>query len=276
MSCAWTQTRLFDYLDGLLDVETRRRIEEHVEACTDCAGYAEALGQAEEGFEDWTQSVLQRTGNGACAKSRDLLPGWVDEDLGDIDTELVGGHVAHCRECAALSTVMRTMRGDLAEFAEIEPDPAFLGEVLAATLRPEPVVLPWVARVDAWFARLLQRPRIAWEGAYLATACLVLLIVFPGSPLAGVPQKALDLARTGPTTIEQPFVAFKTNLNAGAQEALYSTRTAARSFAVRASAGSGSAYRSAKRGIGTLWDRIASDPLTDETQQQTSTNGDDK
>ena len=101
------------------------------------------------------------------------------------------------------------------DFLDVEryPQITFKGdqvEVMAATAYKTPA-LSWTARLEEWFAGLLQRPRIAWEGAYVASMFLMLLIMFPGSPLAGVSQKALEL--TDPNKIEQPFVAFEAGLN---------------------------------------------------------------
>ena len=271
MSCERIQDRLFELVDGALRDEERREVERHLTSCPECAGLAEALRVPVDQPEDLTRTVLQSIGGDACEQAFDRLPPWVDREFGELDDELVAGHVDHCAECEALTVALRAMREDLPRLAEMEPDAAFVDDVLAATVgaaRP----VPWVARLDDWFGKVMQRPRIAWEGAYLATACLLLLIFFPGSPLAGMPTKVLDMTRESPNRIEQPFVAFRTNLDVGAQEAWFSTQHAARSIAVRASAESGDAYRRAKRGIGTLWDRSASDSLTDETQA-TSQNG---
>jgi len=280
VSCERIQERLFEYVDDALDAGAHREIERHLEGCAACAEFAEALRAPLDHAEDWTRAVLSRTASDPCAQAIDRLPPWVDGDLERFDAKLVGGHVEHCAGCNALAGVLRTMREELPQLAEIEPDIAFVDDVLAATVGasadiPVEVPLPWIARLDGWFAKLMYRPRIAWEGAYVATAFLLLLVFFPGSPLAGVPSKALDITRQSPNKIEQPFVAFRTNLDVGAQEAWFSTRTAARSLVVRASAESDDAYRYARRGIGTLWDRFASDPLTDETQA-TSQHGESK
>lgn len=280
MSCERIQDRLFEYVDDALDAGVRHEIERHLEGCAACAEFAEALRAPVDQTEDWTRAVLRKTASDPCTQAFDRLPPWIDGDLERFDADLVGGHVEHCTECDALAGVLRAMRENLPELAEVEPDIAFADEVLAATVganttAPVEIPLPWVARLDGWFAKLMQRPRIAWEGAYVATAFLLLLVFFPGSPLAGVPSKALDITRKSPDRIEQPFVAFRTNLNVGAQEAWFSTQTAARSLAVRASAESGDAYRYARHGIGTLWDRFASDPLTEETRE-TSQNGESK
>jgi anti-sigma factor RsiW len=274
VNCERIQDRLFEYADDALDDGARGEVERHLEGCAECAEFAQALRRPADQPEDWTRALLQRTSSDPCAQAFDRLPPWIDGDLERLDAELVGGHIEHCVECDALAAVLRAMRADLPELAEVEPDAAFVDDVLAATVAVA-APLPWVARLDDWFAKLMQRPRIAWEGAYLATAFLLLLVFFPGSPLADVPSLALDITRESPTRIEQPFIALRTNLNVGAQEAWFSTATAARSIAVRASVESGDAYRYARRGVGTLWDRFASDPLTDETRE-TSPNGESK
>ncbi len=308
MSCATFQDRLFEYVDGSLDANTHASVASHIESCADCAALVANL-QHEEADEALTRAVLQRTALDACEQSAVRIPGWVDGTLDALDAELVAGHAAHCTECAALADVMRAMAVDLpvlaqvepdasfvdevmaataerlpdwvdnalAAFAEVEPDARFLDDVMAATAYKAPA-LSWAARVEDWFAGLIQRPRIAWEGAYIATMFLVLLVGFPGSPLAGVSQKALELAQTDANKIEQPFVAFDAGLNTAANEAWFSTRKVARTIAVKASVGSGDVYRKAKRDIGTLWSSIASDPVNDaaDTQEEISTNGESK
>jgi anti-sigma factor RsiW len=307
MSCAPIQDRLFEYVDGSLDAITHASVALHIESCADCAALAASLERTEPADEDLTRAVLRRTTRDACEQSAARIPDWIDGALDTLDSELLAGHVSHCTDCEALAAVMRTMAVDLptlaeitpdanfaddvlaatadrlpdwvdsalAAFAEVEPDARFLDDVMTATAHKTPA-LSWTARLEEWFAGLLQRPRIAWEGAYVATMFLVLLIMFPGSPLAGVSQKALEL--TDPNKIEQPFVAFEAGLNTAANEAWFSTRKVARTLAVKASVSSGDVYRKAKRDIGTLWASIASDPVTDQTQtqEQISTNGESK
>ena len=309
MSCERIQDRLFEYVDGSLDAITHERVASHIESCADCAALAASLVATEPGDEDLTRAVLRRTTRDACEQSAERIPDWIDGSLDALDAELVAGHVSHCTDCEALAGVMRTMAIDLpslaevepdvhfvddvmtatadrlpdwvdsalAAFAEVEPDARFLDDVMAVTAYKTPA-LSWVARLDGWFAGLIRRPRIAWEGAYVATVFLVLLVGFPGSPLAGVSQKALELAQTDPNKIEQPFVALEAGLNTAANEAWFSTRRVARTLVVKASVGSGDVYRKAKRDLGTLWASIASDPVNDqtETQEEISTNGESK
>jgi predicted anti-sigma-YlaC factor YlaD len=308
MSCASIQDRLFEYVDGSLDTITHASIASHVASCVDCAALVASLEHTESD-ETLTQAVLNRTTNDACEQSADRIPDWIDGALDTLDAELVAGHVAHCGDCKVLANVMQAMAIDLPALAEIQPDPSFADDVMAATADRLPdwadqalaafaevesarqfltdvmaatsykmPTLSWGARFEQWLAGLMQRPRIAWEGAYVATMFLVLLIAFPGSPLAGVSQKALELAQTDPDKIEQPFVELEAGINTAASEAWFSTRTVARTIAVKASVGSGDVYRKTKRDIGTLWASIASDPVNDatETQEEISTNGESK
>ena len=309
MSCAPIQDRLFEYVDGSLDAATHERVASHIASCAECAALAASLERTKTPDEELTRAVLSRTTRDACEQSAERIPDWIDGALDAIDSELVAGHVSHCTDCEALAAVMRTMTVDLptlaviepdadfaddvmaatadrlpdwvdsalAAFAEVEPDARFLDDVMAATAYKTPA-LNWAARLEEWVTGLLQRPRIAWEGAYVATVFLVLLVGFPGSPLAGVSQKALELAQTDPNKIEQPFVAFEAGLNTAANEAWFSTRKVTRTLVVKASVSSGDVYRKAKRDIGTLWASIASNPVNDptETQEEISTNGESK
>lgn len=277
MSCERNQDRLFEYVDGSLDENTHDRVASHIESCADCAALAASLDRAEPGDEDLIRAVLSRTTRDACEQSTERIPDWVDGSLDALDSELVAGHVSHCTDCEAFAGVMRTMVLDLPSLAEVEPDARFLDDVMAATVRKAPQ-LSWAARLEEWFGGLVQRPRIAWEGAYILTVCLVLLVAFPGSPLAGVSKKALDLAQTDPNKIRQPLVAFEAGLSSAANEAWFSTRKVARSLTIKATVGSGDVYRKAKRDLGTLWASIASDPVNEqtETQEQIPTNGESK
>jgi len=309
MSCDRIQDRLFEYIDVSLDATAHERVASHLDNCGDCAALAASLNRTGAPDEDLTRAILGRTMRDVCEQSGERIPDWVDGHLDALDTELVAGHVSHCTDCEAISSVMRSMAIDLpslaevepdghfvddvmaatadrlpdwvdstlAAFVEVEPDARFLDEVLAATVRKAPQ-LSWAARVEEWFAGLFQRPRIAWEGAYLASVVLVLLVGFPGSPLAAVSDKAIQLAKTDPNKIEQPFVALEASLDAAANEAWFTTRKAARSIAIKASVGSGDVYRKAKRDLGTLWTSIASDPVNEQTQtqEQDSTNGESK
>jgi hypothetical protein len=125
---------------------------------------------------------------------------YVDGSLPEIDVELVRLHLGGCEACEGLALALTSLAGELPAMAEIEPDSAFVGDVLARTV-------PWRRRIarrldkltairDLW-PRVVRRPRFALEAAYVGT--LVLVLIFgPNLPLAGVPRKAIDMIRARP------------------------------------------------------------------------------
>jgi hypothetical protein len=172
------------------------------------------------------------------------------------------GHLGGCRACAALAGALQHMAEELPELAEVEVDDAFVGDVLAATL---PHHVRAKRRLDAWterLQRLLSRPRIAWEGAYLLTTFVVLLFGTPGSPFANVSKKALAIARTDPYTIQRPVVQLENRVSQGLQNAWQSTEVGVRSLAGDVAVQSNSAYGNIREEFGTLWLRLASDGAT--------------
>jgi hypothetical protein len=168
----------------------------------------------EKNKEDMIQSILRRTSGSPCRRAEALLCDHVDGTLEELDARLVQGHLDHCAGCRDLAATLAGMQPTLAEMAEIEPAEDFVEGVLAATL-------PWPARLRRRFrslgeewVRLLRRPRIAWEGAYVGTMLLLLVFGTPLSPFSNVPSRALDLAR------ENPVRSLAENRMAGAPEAI--------------------------------------------------------
>ena len=62
-------------------------------------------------------------------------------------------------------------------------------------------------RIWSFWESLLQRPRVAWEGAYVGAFLVLLLFGTPLSPLRDVPSQALELARTNPMRVVEASVA---------------------------------------------------------------------
>jgi hypothetical protein len=178
--------------------------------------------------ERLTQSILARTSGSPCASARDRIVGFADGALGPTDAALMRMHAGTCAECSGLVAALRRLTAELPSLAEIEPDARFLRDVLAATL-PRPSL---AARIDAWLrptaATLLARPRIAWEAAYALTAALSLAVLAPGSPLAGMPEKALDLARLEQRAeADRPVARLRTGVSGALSSVWEATRTEA-------------------------------------------------
>ena len=87
---------------------------------------------------------------------------------------------------------------DLPALAGVEAGDRFVTELLGRTTGRRRPVERWAARLAAGWGEMLRRPRFAWEAAYVATFVAALLFTTPGSPLAGVPRTALDLAEARP------------------------------------------------------------------------------
>jgi len=205
MDCRSFLDRLEALLDETLGGDARRAAEEHLRECADCRQIVELArsepgGMAVEPPADLAGSILERTSGPACDGARDRLCDYVDGSLPEIDVELVRLHLGGCEACEGLARALTSLAGELPAMAEIEPDSAFVGDVLARTV-------PWRRRLarrlekltairDLW-PRVVRRPRFALEAAYVGTLILV-LIFGPNLPLAGVPRKAIDMIRARP------------------------------------------------------------------------------
>lgn len=172
---------------------------------------------------DLTGAILRATSGPACGSARELVCDWVDGTLQEVDRELVAMHAAACPACAALAGVLRAMSADLPLLAERDPGPAFTASVLAATAAGRR--LPLTARLAAAWQGLVQRPRFAWEGAYIGAFIMVLLFGGSTSPLAGIPQRALALASLNPVEeIREPVSRLEESVSGEVTEAWSTAR----------------------------------------------------
>jgi hypothetical protein len=136
--------------------------------------------------------------------------GQFDEPLDQQTAALVAGHLDDCAECRGIERTLTLARGVLATLAEIEPGLAFTAQVVAATsgrtVRARRPLWVRLSRRWAWaesfgdraaglWERLLARPRLSLELAYLATVLVLIIIGNPGL-IAG----ALGAPTTAPMT----------------------------------------------------------------------------
>ena len=120
---------------------------------------------------DLTTSILARTSGSACPRLRALACDCVDGELDVADARLVEGHAAHCPGCRRLLETLRAAHLALPAFAEIDPGPFLATRVRQACQR---------VRSPGPWARLLERPRLALEGALLgATLFMLLQVITP-------------------------------------------------------------------------------------------------
>ncbi|MFB3855603.1 MAG: zf-HC2 domain-containing protein [Vicinamibacterales bacterium] len=203
MDCRAFIDCLADIAAGSCPTASRNEALNHAAGCNSCAGLLRAWQAEEEpggDFEqdEFTRSILARTsGAAACDAARDRLPDYVDATAGAIDTELVAGHLARCASCRTIAETLFELSAELPSLAEIDPGPGFAAAVTHATTGAAARRESIGARLDAWWGRLLERPRIGFELAYAGTLLLVLAFGNPAATLQAASSKTYALAETG-------------------------------------------------------------------------------
>ena len=114
-----------------------------------------------------TQAILARTSGSPCERLHALACDFVDGALEEAQGSLLRGHMDHCAACAGLVRALVESKAVLPAMAEVDPGPWFTQRVLRTTSW-RPAGQGFDARA-AW-RRLLHRPRIALETAYLGAA----------------------------------------------------------------------------------------------------------
>ncbi len=196
MSCDSFFQRVAELLDGSLTRSDREEVSRHLEDCADCRGLCAALAAAGDAPEDpgLAQAILARTTGAACPGARSRLCAWVDGELDAFDADLVEGHLRRCPECGDLARALERMQEELPRLAASDPGPRFVETVLSRTSR-RPRRMPLRARGASVLSWLLDRPRVAWEGAFVATLVLAAPVLASRPPLADLMSRALDLVQ---------------------------------------------------------------------------------
>jgi len=173
-----------------------------------------------------TEAILRATSGPACASAEPRLCDLVDGSLDPVERELVGLHLASCEPCSSLVGALQLMSADLPMLAEIDPGADFARSVVAATAAMVRDRLPLSVRISRIADDLLQRPRIAFESAYVGAFVLMLLFGTPFSPLAGIPRMALTVASGNPIAVaREPVSRMEERISGEVQWAWAATRT---------------------------------------------------
>jgi len=184
-----------------------------------------------------TQAILARTSGDPCHRLQSLACDFVDGTLEAGQASLVRLHLGHCGACATLVEALASLQTDLPALAQVDPGPWFTQAVLRAT-RHQPIRQGADLR-DLWW-RLMHRPRIALEAAYLGAA-------------AGLMGVYLPLPATQVPALVQPLG--DSALRVAGQVALAERRTSA---SLQRSLRSIVSPRSAPMPRGSLWQRLSS------------------
>jgi len=190
MNCMRFEELLFDWLDGELDTPHSDAMVAHMGDCERCSALHALASEDADGLlaapENLLGDIMSASGVDACGRARQRL---VEHEGAGLDTldPVLAMHAESCAECGALHRALRALREDLPRLAELEPDADFLESVMQAT-----VAAP---RLADWWQRLLGRPRLALEGAYVGTLILALTFVTPAAAFTQVPARVLKELR---------------------------------------------------------------------------------
>lgn len=159
MDCTRCEELLLERVEKRLQPSERLRLDTHLVGCARCQELSLLLASAADGAftvpDGFAEAVLSRTA------SPDRLAG-----------------------------VLRRLDRDLPALASGQVDESFVADVMAATVIADRNRFP--SRIAAFWQGLLQRPRLAIEGAYAVALTVFLLFALPSSPLAALPRSAME------------------------------------------------------------------------------------
>ncbi len=189
MDCAAFENLMDAFEAGTLPIHEREAAERHLSSCPSCRRLHESLRGLMEAFpgacdESLTAEILQRTSGPACNRAEIHLCGLVDGDLENADRQILELHMDHCTSCAAIAGALRELKATLPEMACLEPG----GDTTAAILRATAVHSRSGKEAVHWWRRMLQRPRFAWEAAYVGALLILLAIGNPGAWIQRLPE----------------------------------------------------------------------------------------
>ena len=146
---------------------------------------------------DLTQAILARTSGSPCQRLRELACAFVDGKLEVGQQSLVRGHLEVCPSCVALVSALAISEASLPSLVHLDPGPWFTQRVLRATVHQ-------TERQSAWW-KLMHRPRIALEAAYLGAAAGLLgsYLPLPTPNFARVPAMVQPLSASVQRVVEQ-------------------------------------------------------------------------
>jgi anti-sigma factor RsiW len=207
MDCRKFELQLESFLTDKLPPASRQECRTHLESCASCRELLELAAQepiqmGPARTEELVQAVLEKTSGKSCIQAHELLPDYVDGVLAAASGELVRRHLENCRSCQQIHQTLKDLKEVLPVLAQMDPGSSFTWKCMhslrqAQNKRSQPWI--WPGRI---WGRLLARPRLAWESAYILT---LLLFVFlrlstfvPGlSPAAAISTLQTKSAQMG-------------------------------------------------------------------------------
>ena len=117
---------------------------------------------------------------------------------------------AFAAEVIARTAGVEEVLRDLPLLAWMDPGPGFAERVLLATSK-HPSPEGWRARVSGAWRALVRRPRFAWEAAYVATVCWVLVF---GNPVGAIEWGASNIGIVARERLGPPVQELRADLDA--------------------------------------------------------------
>jgi len=186
MDCAEFENLLFDSLEGERAPSDVDRMQAHLLTCANCR-HLDSLVRGEDQHSaaelphDFAAGVVARTSGRPCERAQLLLA--ASGGAAPDEQWLVEQHLPSCPECSAVARSLARLQLDLPMLAEADPGQGFVQSVIAVTsgIRGEPKASQR-AGLQQFIERLVQRPRIALEGAF--TVAMAVSIVFGSTSLS--------------------------------------------------------------------------------------------
>ena len=155
---------------------------------------------------DWVRRPAAAAHIQQCPACRDWLDGFAAGEQAWAAEPADGFAEQVMARTAGVEAVVR----DLRLLADMDPGPGFAERVLMATSR-KPATEGWRARVaGAWWA-MVRRPRFAWEAAYVATVCWVLVF---GNPVGAIEWSATSIRAVARERLGPPVNDLRADLEA--------------------------------------------------------------
>ena len=153
---------------------------------------------------DWTRLPEAAAHVRHCAACQDWLEAfaageqaWTSVPAADFTDQVIV-------RTAGLEAVLR----DLPRLADMDPGPGFTERVLWATsMKPDPV--GWRARASGAWRAVVRRPRFAWEAAYVATVCWVLVF---GNPVGAIEWSTSNIGAVARERLGPPVRELRSDL----------------------------------------------------------------
>jgi len=263
MNCDTFLSLLSEYQRGVLLPERQLDAQAHLQHCEECRSLVAPFALAPDMAQDLTRSILARTTGSPCVRLRDLACAFVDGELGEPQIALVKGHLEHCPACRALMASLVELKAVLPALCEVEPGPRFTQEILRVTTHlpvPDPWLPSWAVLRERWM-KLIRRPRICFEAAYLGTVAGVVVLNLP-LPKLSVKAGVVEIVRDArPEGLLQPLVHSARHLVADVADFERRSADSLRGAVRRGGVGLSQELSREAEGLDALWHRVSGEVI---------------